>query len=116
MTFSKFLLVYIIIFAVLVIAGGVQGFLVKGSKISIIIASILGACALGGAYFLKTQPSLALVLAGLAFLGVAGRFFPAFLKAADKAAALWPAGLLGVMGVAGLCMVIYAFVSPASLK
>ena len=103
------------LFRSLVISGGVQG-LLKGSKASIIAASILGVLALIGAYLLKTHPTPALVLAGLSFLGVAGKFFPAFLKATDKGAALWPAGLLGIMGIAGLCMVIYAFVSPASFK
>ena len=115
MTFSKIFLIYVIVFAVLVIAGGIQG-LLKGSKASIIAASILGALALVGAYLLKTNPTPALILAGLAFLGVAGRFFPAFLKAADKGAALWPAGLLGIMGIVGVCMVTYAFVSPESVK
>jgi uncharacterized membrane protein (UPF0136 family) len=112
MPFLEFFTIYLIAFAVLVLIGGIQG-LMKGSKASIIAAGILGALALIAAYLLKNQPgnrTLALILALLSFLGVAGKFFPAFLKAPNKAAALWPAGLLGTLAVAGLALTIYAFV------
>jgi uncharacterized membrane protein (UPF0136 family) len=99
---------YLLIFGVVVLAAGVQGFL-AGSTISLIAAGILGACLLVAAFLLGSNTTVALVLALIGCVGIAGRFTPNFLKASDKVAALWPAGILAVMGIIGLVMVVQAF-------
>jgi uncharacterized membrane protein (UPF0136 family) len=99
---------YLLIFGAIVLAAGVQGFL-AGSTVSLIAAGILGACLLVAAFLLGSNHTVALVLALIGCLGIAGRFVPTFLKAGDKMAALWPAGILAVLGIVGLVMVVQAF-------
>lgn len=96
---------YLIVFGAIVIAGGVQGYLTKGSNASLIAGGALGACLLAGA-FLAGLPGLILALVGC--LGVAGKFVPDYFRAGDKVAALWPGGVLAVMSVVGLVMVVQA--------
>jgi hypothetical protein len=68
-----------------------------------IAAGILGGCVLVGAH-LGSMLGTVLILVGSA--GVAGKFLPAFLKAKNKAGALWPAGVLGVMGAVAIVWVL----------
>ncbi len=96
---------YFIAFGAIVIAGGVQGFL-KGSKASLIAGGILGALVLAGAFLMESNPKLGMVLALVGSLGIAGKFVPGFLKAADKAAALWPAGILALLSIVALVMTV----------
>jgi hypothetical protein len=87
---------YYFIFGAIIIAAGFQGFL-KGSKAS------LGGLVIAGTILGGTIGS---ILALVGSLGIAGKFLPAFLKAKDKGAALWPAGVLGIMAVVALVMII----------
>lgn len=96
--------IYLIAFGAIVIAGGVQGFL-KGSKASLIAGGILGALVLAGAFLHTTNPKVALILALVGSLGIAGKFVPGFIKAPDKVAALWPAGILAILSVVALVIV-----------
>ncbi len=96
---------FLLIFGVVVIAGGVQGFL-AGSKASLIAAGILGALIIAGALLLGQKPTMGLVLALVGAVGVAGRFVPAYLKADDKLGALWPAWVMAVLSVVALAWVI----------
>jgi hypothetical protein len=93
---------YYFIFGAIIIAAGFQGFL-KGSKASLIAALILGGLVIAGTILGGTIGS---ILALVGSLGIAGKFLPAFLKAKDKGAALWPAGVLGIMAVVALVMII----------
>jgi uncharacterized membrane protein (UPF0136 family) len=93
---------FLIVFGVIVLAGGIQGYVSAKSMASIIAASLIAAFVLGGAFLLGSKPTPGLVLAGLGALAVAGRFLPAFLKASDKGAALWPAGILAVLSIVAI--------------
>lgn len=96
---------FLLVFGVLVVAGGIQG-LLAGSKASIIAAGILGALIIIGAMLLADKPTVGLVLALVGALGVAGRFVPAYIKAPDKVSALWPAGAMAILGVVALVWVV----------
>jgi hypothetical protein len=95
---------YLFVFGIVVIAAGFQGFL-KGSKASLIAAGILGALILVGSQMAGT---VATILALVGSLGVAGKFVPGFLKAPDKAKAIWPAGILGGMAIVAIVLIIKA--------
>jgi uncharacterized membrane protein (UPF0136 family) len=99
---------YLLIFGAIVIAGGVQGYM-AGSTASIIAGSILGGMAVVAGLLLGTKTTVALVLGLIAGAAIAGRFLPIFLKAPDKSAALWPAGILSVLGIIAVVLVIVEF-------
>lgn len=99
---------YLFVFGIVVVAAGVQGFL-KGSKASLIAAGALGALILIGAYLLGEKPTVGFILALVGALGIAGRFIPAFLKASDKAAAIWPAGVMAILSVIALVLIAKAW-------
>jgi hypothetical protein len=100
---------YFFIFGVIILAAGVQG-LLAGSVVSIIAAGILGALVIIGGALLGTKTTLALVLALVGALGIAGKFLPAFLKAPDKGAVIWPAGILAILAVISILLTIGAFI------
>ena len=93
---------YLLIFGVIIIAAGFQGFL-KGSKASLIAAGILGALVIAGTLVGGT---LGTVLALVGSLGVAGKFVPGFMKAKDKGATMWPAGVLGILSLVALAILV----------
>jgi uncharacterized membrane protein (UPF0136 family) len=97
---------YLLVFGIVIIAAGIQGFL-KGSKASLIAAGILGALVLIGSQGFGT---LGIVLALVGSLGIAGKFVPAFLKAPDKVKAIWPAGILGAMAIVAIALIIRALI------
>jgi uncharacterized membrane protein (UPF0136 family) len=99
---------YLLVFGLIVIGAAVQGFL-AGSKASLIAGGILGICLLAGAFLLADYRTVGLILALVGSLGIAGRFIPAFFKASDKVAALWPAGVLALLAVIGLVLTIKEF-------
>jgi len=96
---------YLIVFAVIVLAAAIQG-AVAGSMISLIAGGILGGLVLAGALMLGMNPTVALILALIGSLGIAGRFVPAFFKKGD---AIWPAGTLGLLAVISLVWIIVTF-------
>ena len=97
--------VYFIVFGLITIAGAIQGAL-KGSMISLVAGGILGALILAGGFLIASNPTLGLALGLVGSLGVAGRFFPAFLKTHT----IWPHGVLGILGVAAVIIGILGFV------
>lgn len=96
---------YLIVFAVIVLAAAIQG-AVAGSMISLVAGGILGGLVLAGALMLGANPTVALILALIGSLGIAGRFVPAFFK---KGHAIWPAGTLGVLALISLVWIIVTF-------
>lgn len=100
----EFTKIFYIVFGLITIAAGVQGML-AGSTISLVAGGILGAMILAGGFMLPGNMTVALVLALIGSLGVAGRFVPQFLKTHT----IWPAGVLALLGVAGLILTIAAF-------
>jgi len=101
--------IYFFIFGAIILGAGIQGAM-AGSMISLIAAAVLGGLVLAGGYLLGSNPTLALVFALIGALGIAGKFLPAFLKAPDKAAVIWPAGILATLAVVSIALTIAAFV------
>lgn len=96
---------YLFIFGAIVIAAGIQGML-AGSMISLIAAGILGGLILAGGFMLGTKTTVALILALIGSVGVAGKFLPTFLKSSNKGAAIWPAGVLAILSVIGIVLTV----------
>jgi uncharacterized membrane protein (UPF0136 family) len=102
--------IYLIVFAIATIAGGIQGKVTAGSNASVIAGTICGGLLLAGAFLLASKTTLGLALALIGALAIAGRFTPVFFKAPDKMAALWPAGAMAILGIVAVVWLIYALV------
>ena len=96
---------YYFVFGGLTIAGGLMGFIKKGSAASLIAGGLSGILLLIAAIWLKDRPQNGLILGAVVSFALAGRFIPAFLKKFD-----WmPAGLMAVLSVIGLIVTALAF-------
>lgn len=96
---------YYFVFGGLAIAGGLMGFIKKGSAASLIAGGLSGILLLIAAIWLKDRPQNGLILGAVVSFALAGRFIPAFLKKFD-----WmPAGLMAVLSVIGLIITALAF-------
>ena len=84
--------IYFILFGLLTIAGGIIGYVSKGSMPSIIAGSVSGLALVAAAFLLPNNAVAGLVLAGLVSILLAGRFVPAFIKTG----AIMPAGMMSV--------------------
>jgi len=102
--------IYLIVFGLVTIAGGIQGKVAAGSNASLIAGAACGALMLAGAFLLTGKATLGLVLALIGALAIAGRFAPVFFKAPDKMAALWPAGTMAILGIVAVVWLVYALV------
>src|SRR3954468_20674669 len=96
---------YFIVFGLLTIAGGVMGYVSKGSVPSIVAGSISGVLLLLAAFLIPTHAGLALAVAAVVSILLAGRFVPAFIKTGS----LMPAGMMSVLSVIGVIMAIAAW-------
>ena|SRR5687767_6540538 len=95
------------LFGLLTLVGGIQGFVAKGSRASLIAGGICGVLLIVAGYLLMTfKVTPGLVLGLIVCLALAGQFLPKFLKGGG----LWPAGVEGILGVLGLLLTIVAFV------
>ena len=96
---------YYFVFGGLAIAGGLMGFIKKGSAASLIAGGLSGILLLIAAIWLKDRPQNGLILGAVVSFALAGRFIPAFLKKFE-----WmPAGLMAVLSVIGLIITALAF-------
>jgi uncharacterized membrane protein (UPF0136 family) len=98
--------IYFIIFGLLTIVGGVIGFVKAGSTASIIAGSISGILLFLAAFLLPQNLAVALILAGVVSILLAGRFVPAFLKTGQA----MPAGLMSVLSALGVIVAIVAWI------
>ena len=98
--------VFYYVFGAITLAAAIQG-MVAGHPASLIAGGILGMLILAGGYFLNSNPTLALILALLGCLGIAGRFVPLFFS---KGHQIWPAGTLGLLAVIGVVLAVVGFV------
>ncbi|MES2569663.1 MAG: TMEM14 family protein [Verrucomicrobiota bacterium] len=98
--------IFYYLFGSITIAAGIQGAM-AGSKVSLIAGGILGLLIVAGGHLLPSHPTAALVLALIGCLGVAGKFVPTYLK---KGRAIWPAGILAILGIIGILVTIVGFV------
>jgi len=97
--------IYFFIFGAITLGGAIQGAM-KGSMISLGAGGALAALILAGGFLIATKTNLALILALVGAIGVAGKFIPDFLK---KGHALWPAGTLATLSVVSIVLTILAF-------
>ncbi len=97
--------IYFIIFGLLTIAGGVMGFVSKGSVASIVAGSISGILLLVAAFLLPGNIVAGLVLAAVVSILLAGRFVQAFIKTAS----FIPAGMMSILSVIGIVMALLAW-------
>lgn len=99
--------IYLFIFGVLTIAGGVMGYVKAGSNASLIAGGLSGLALLVAGYLIasgKSQPGLILGL--IVSLALAGQFIPKFLSTHK----FMPPGLMSILAVVGLVMTITSFV------
>jgi len=97
--------IYFIIFGLLTIAGGVMGYVSKGSMPSIIAGSISGILLLAAAFLLPNSFTAGVGLAALVSILLAGRFLPAFIKTGD----FMPAGMMSILSVIGIIVAVLAW-------
>jgi uncharacterized membrane protein (UPF0136 family) len=97
--------IYFIVFGLLTIAGGIMGYVSKGSMPSVIAGSLSGVALLAAAFLLPDHVVAGLILAALVSVLLAGRFLPAFIKTG----AMMPAGMMAILSVIGVVMAIVAW-------
>ena len=96
---------FYIIFGLITLAGGIQGFLAKGSKASLIAGAVFGILLLLAGFLLPDREKAGLILGLVLTLGLAGRFLPVFFKTQSW----WPAGVEGWLGAVGLILTLVTF-------
>jgi uncharacterized membrane protein (UPF0136 family) len=89
---------YLLVFGVLTIAGGVLGFVRAKSKPSLVAGGGAGALLLAASYLMTLRPAVGLALGLVVSLALAGRFVRAF-RASGK---VMPAGLMAGLGIVGV--------------
>ena len=96
---------YFIVFGLLTIAGGIMGYVSKGSMPSIIAGSISGILLLAAAFLLPNHAAIGLAVAAIVSVLLAGRFVPAFIKTGS----LMPAGMMSILSVIGIVLALAAW-------
>jgi len=91
---------YLFVFGILTIAGGVMGFVKAKSRPSLIAGSVSGLLLLAAGYLVGSHGRVGLILGLIISLGLAGRFITAYRKSGK----LMPAGLMAVLGAAGVIL------------
>src|SRR5438105_9692208 len=94
--------IYLIIFGVLTIAGGIIGYVSKGSVPSIIAGSISGILLVVAGFLLPQHHTSGLVLGLVVSIPLAAQFVPKFF-------ATWrmmPAGIMSILSVLGVVAAI----------
>src|SRR5665213_781529 len=98
--------IYLFVFGVLTIAGGVMGFVKAKSTPSLVAGGIAGALLLVAGYLIgTTNVQAGLRLAIVDCLALEGRFVPAFVKTKK----LMPAGMMAALSSIGLVLAVLAF-------
>jgi uncharacterized membrane protein (UPF0136 family) len=97
--------VYYIIFGLLTIAGGVIGYVRAHSIPSLVSGGLSGLILLVAGYLLPERVQPGLVIGLVVSVLLAGRFLPAFIEKK----ALFPAGIMAVLSLAGLVITLLAW-------
>ncbi len=98
---------YLFLFGVLTIAGGVIGFVKAGSRASLIAGGISGLLLLVAGYLISAGSFIAGLVLGLVLsLALAGQFGPKFLKTRKA----MPAGMMPVLGVIGILITVMGLI------
>jgi len=95
-----FVRVYLAVFGVLTVVGGVIGFVKAKSKASLIAGGISGVLLLAASYGVARYGTSALILGLVVSLALAARFVTAFRKSGK----VMPAGLMAALGIAGVLL------------
>ena len=98
--------IYIIVFGVLTVAGGVVGYVKAGSVASIIAGSITGVLLLVAAFLLPEHRAIGLATAFIISLLLAAQFAPKFIRTGRA----MPAGMMSILSVIGIIAAIVAWV------
>ena len=97
--------IYFVIFGILTIAGGIMGYVNKGSVASIIAGTVTGILLLVAAFLLPAHTAAALSIAGVISLLLAGQFVPKLISTGQ----VMPAGIMSVLSVLGIIAAIAAW-------
>ena len=98
--------IYLIVFGVLTVAGGVVGYVKAGSVASIIAGSITGVLLLVAAFLLPEHRAIGLATAFIISLLLAAQFAPKFIRTGRA----MPAGMMSILSVIGIIVAIVAWV------
>lgn len=95
--------VYLVVFGLLSIAGGVMGFVKAKSNASLIAGGLAGALLVVAGYLVGTENQRAgLILGVVVSVALAGRFVPSFLKTKKP----MPAGVMAGLSVVGVALTV----------
>jgi len=98
---------YLFIFGVLTIAGGVMGYVKARSVVSIVAGGISGVLLALAGYFVGTgKVQLGLILGLVVSLALAGQFVGKFLKTHK----FMPAGMMSVLSIIGLVLTVASLI------
>ena len=97
--------IYFVVFGILTIAGGIIGYVSKGSVPSIIAGSVSGILLLVSAFLLPRNPAAGLIMAALISLLLAGQFLPKLIRTGQ----MMPAGIMSALSILGIIAVIAAW-------
>jgi uncharacterized membrane protein (UPF0136 family) len=99
--------IYLVVFGLLSIAGGVVGFVKAQSRASLIAGGIAGGLLVLAGYLLGTaNPRAGLIVGIVVSVALAGRFVPSFLKTKKP----MPAGMMAGLSVVGVALTVLSLV------
>ncbi len=96
--------IYLFVFGVLTIAGGVMGFVKANSRPSLVAGGLSGLLLLVAGYLVGDKPQVGLILGLVVSLALAARFVMTYRKSKK----LMPAGLMAVLGIVGVAVTVLA--------
>lgn len=98
----NFVRIYLFLFGVLTIGGGVMGYVKAKSRASIIAGSISGLALIAAGWLIGVETTTGLALGFAISLALAGRFGNAYRQTKKP----MPAGLMAVLGLAGVVITL----------
>ncbi len=96
--------IYLYVFGVLTIAGGIMGYVKANSRPSLIAGVSSGVLLIGAAYLVGAKGMIGLLLGLIVSLPLAGRFISGFRKTGK----VMPAGVMALLSVGGVVLTIAA--------
>lgn len=97
-------------YAVLMIAGGIAGFIGANSIPSLVAGVVCGLLALAGGIYITTNPTVGLVLGIVAAVLAGGGMGPRYMKSETKK--LWPGGIVLIASALTFVVGAVAFATP----
>ena len=97
----------LVIYAVALFAGGLEGFITKGSVISLLASALFAALLVFALRTTRTKPKFGLALGALFTFLSYGRFAGVYMKKHE----MWPAGFYTIAGTLALVVLIAAYLT-----